>query len=221
MFFTASDFTFTTRHIHNWALFLLWPNCFILSGAISYCPLLFPSTILDTSWPGGSSSNVISFCLFILHMGFSRQEYWSRLPFPPPVDYALLECFTMTRLSWVALNGMAYSFTELHKPLCMTRLWSMKGIWPKFDPYDYTMEVRNRFKGLDLVDRVPENYEQRFVTLYRSQWPNHLKGEEIQEGKWLSKKALQIAEERREVKGKGKRKIYPAECRVPENSKEK
>jgi len=37
----------------------------------------------------------------------------------------------------------------------------------------------------------------------------------------LSKKALQIAEERREVKGKGKRKIYPAECRVPENSKEK
>ena len=36
-------------------------------------------------------------------------------------------------------------------------------------PYDYTVEVRNRFKGLDLIDRVPENYGQRFVTLCRRQ----------------------------------------------------
>ena len=34
-------------------------------------------------------------------------------------------------------------------------------------PYDYTVEVRTRFKGLDLIDRVPENYGWRFVTLYR------------------------------------------------------
>ena len=36
-------------------------------------------------------------------------------------------------------------------------------------PYDYIVEVRNRFKGLDLIDKVPENYGQRFVTLYRRQ----------------------------------------------------
>ena len=36
-------------------------------------------------------------------------------------------------------------------------------------PYDYTVVVMNRFKGLDLVDRVPENYGWRFITLYRSQ----------------------------------------------------
>ena len=36
-------------------------------------------------------------------------------------------------------------------------------------PYDYTVEVRNRFKGLDLIDGVPENYGMRFVTLYRRQ----------------------------------------------------
>ena len=35
--------------------------------------------------------------------------------------------------------------------------------------YDYTVEVRNRFKGLDLVDRVLKNYEQRFITSYRRQ----------------------------------------------------
>ena len=36
-------------------------------------------------------------------------------------------------------------------------------------PYDYTVDVRNRFKGLDLIDRVPMNYGQRFMTLYRRQ----------------------------------------------------
>ena len=36
-------------------------------------------------------------------------------------------------------------------------------------PYDYTVEVRKRFKGLDLIDRVPENYGCKFVTLYRRQ----------------------------------------------------
>ena len=62
-----------------------------------------------------SSFSVISFCLFILLMGFSRQEYWSGLPFPSPVDHVLSELSTMTHPSWVALHGMAYSFIELDK----------------------------------------------------------------------------------------------------------
>ena len=36
-------------------------------------------------------------------------------------------------------------------------------------PHDVTVEVMNRFKGLDLVDRVPKNYGQKFVTLYKKQ----------------------------------------------------
>ena len=39
----------------------------------------------------------------------------------------------------------------------------------KVNPYDYTVEVMNRFKGLDLVDRVPKNCGQRFIILYRKQ----------------------------------------------------
>ena len=65
----------------------------------------------------GLSSSVIFFCLFIMFMGCSQQEYWSGLPFPSPVDHVLSELSTVTRLSWVALHGMAHSFTELHKPL--------------------------------------------------------------------------------------------------------
>ena len=48
-------------------------------------------------------------------MGFSREEYRSGLLFPSPVDDVLSELPTMTRLSWVALHGMAHSFIELDK----------------------------------------------------------------------------------------------------------
>ena len=51
-------------------------------------------------------------------MGFSWQEYWSGLLFPPPMDHVLSEISTRTRLSWVALHDMAHDFTELCKPLC-------------------------------------------------------------------------------------------------------
>ena len=65
----------------------------------------------------GSSSVVISFCLFILSIGFSRQEYWSGLPFPPLVGHILSELFTMTCPSYITLHGMTHSFTKLFKPL--------------------------------------------------------------------------------------------------------
>ena len=65
---------------------------------------------------GSMFCSVISFCLFMLFMGFSRQEYWSGLPFPSPVDH-ILSWITMTHTSWVALHGMAHSFIELRKPL--------------------------------------------------------------------------------------------------------
>ena len=52
LFFTALDVIFTTRHIHSWALFLLWPSHFILYGTISHCPLLFPRSVLDSAQSG-------------------------------------------------------------------------------------------------------------------------------------------------------------------------
>ena len=53
--------------------------------------------------------------LLILFIGFSRQEYWSGLPFPSPVDHILSELPTMTGRSWVVLQGMVHSFIELYK----------------------------------------------------------------------------------------------------------
>ena len=66
---------------------------------------------------GSSSFSVIFFCLFILIMGFSRQEFWSGLPFPSSADHVLSELSTMTCPSWVALHSMAHSFIELEKTI--------------------------------------------------------------------------------------------------------
>ena len=85
--FRALDFASITSHIHNQVWFLLWLCLFILSGVIS--PLI-SSTMFGTYLPGEFILSVQSFCLFILFMGFSRQEYWSGLPFPSPVDHVLI-----------------------------------------------------------------------------------------------------------------------------------
>ena len=56
---------------------------------------------------GSSPFSILSFYLFILFMGFSRQENWSGLPFPSPVYHILSDFSTMTLPSWVAPHGMA------------------------------------------------------------------------------------------------------------------
>ena len=78
--------------------------------------------------------------------------------------------------------------------------------------------MTNRFKGLDLIDRVPEELWQRFMTLYRRQEsrPSPRK----RKAKWLSEETLQIPVNRIEMQRR-KGKIYPFECRVPKNSKER
>ena len=70
------------------------------------------------------------------------------------------------------------------------------------------MEVTNRFKGLDLIECL-KNYGWRFVTLYRKQGSRpYQKEKQCRKTKLLYEEALQIAMNRREVKGKGERKRY-------------
>ena len=60
-------------------------------------------------------------------------------------------------------------------------------------PYDYTVEMTNRFKGLDLIECL-KNYGQRFVTLYRRQGSRPFpRKRNAKKQKWLSEEALQIA----------------------------
>ena len=83
------------------------------------------------------------------------------------------------------------------------------------------MEVTNRLKGLDLIDRVPEElWTEVHDIVQKAMIKTIPKKKKCKRAKWLSEKALKLL--RKEEKGKGiKGKIYPFECRVPKNSKER
>ena len=79
------------------------------------------------------------------------------------------------------------------------------------------MEVTNRLKGLDLIDRVPEELWTKVCNMVQEAVTKTIPKKK--KAKWLSQEALQIAKrsERQRMKGK----IYPSECRVPKKSKER
>ena len=75
--------------------------------------------------------------------------------------------------------------------------------------YDYTVEVTNRFKGLDLIDRVPEElWVEVFDIVQESGIKIIPKKKKCKKAKWLSEEALQIAVKRRETKSKGEKERY-------------
>ena len=77
-------------------------------------------------------------------------------------------------------------------------------------PYDYTVEVTNRFKGLDLIDRVPDELWMEVPDIVQEAVIKNIpKKKKCKKAKWLSEEALQTAEKRREAKGKRKRKVIP------------
>ena len=81
-------------------------------------------------------------------------------------------------------------------------------------PYDYTVEVTNRFKGLDLIDRVSEELWTEVRDIVQEAVIKIIpKKKKHEKAKWLSEEAVQIAEKRREAKGKGEKERYPFEWR--------
>ena len=88
-------------------------------------------------------------------------------------------------------------------------------------PHNYIVEVTNRFKGLDLVDRMPEElWMEVYNTVQEAVIKTIPKKKKCKKAKWLSEEALQIAEKRSE-RQRRKGMIYPTQCRVPKNSKER
>ena len=76
-------------------------------------------------------------------------------------------------------------------------------------PYDYTVEVRNRFKGLDLIDRVPDELWTEVCDIVQETGIKIIPVEKkCKKAKWLSGEALQMAVKRREVKSKGEKERY-------------
>ena len=75
--------------------------------------------------------------------------------------------------------------------------------------YDYTVEMRNRFKGLDLIDRVPDELWTEVPDIVQETGIKTTpKKKKCKKAKWMSEEALQIAVKRREVKSKGEKERY-------------
>ena len=86
------------------------------------------------------------------------------------------------------------------------------------------MKVRNRFKGLDLIDRVPDElWMEVHDTVQETEIKIIPMEKKCKKAKWLSGEALQIAVKRREVKSKGEKERYRqiSECRNPKKSKKR
>ena len=73
-------------------------------------------------------------------------------------------------------------------------------------PYDYTVEVKNRFKGIDLIDKVPDELWMEVCDIVQKTGIENIPMEtKCKKAKWLSEEALQIAVKRREAKSKGEK----------------
>ena len=84
------------------------------------------------------------------------------------------------------------------------------GLWHlNQTPYNYTVEVRNRFKGLGLIDRMPEElWMEVHDIVHETEIKTIPKKKKCKKAKWLSEEDLQIAVIRREVKSKGEKERY-------------
>ena len=109
--------------------------------------------------------------------------------------------------SWLRLRSWIAKFRlKLNKVEITTRPF-------RYDlnqiPYDYTVEVANRFKGLDLIDKVPKKiWTEVHDILQDAVIKTISKKKKCKKAKWLSDEGLQIAEKRREAKGKGEKESY-------------
>ena len=82
--------------------------------------------------------------------------------------------------------------------------------------------MTNRFKEIDLTDRVPNELWTEVHDIVQGAVIKTIpKKKKCKKSNFLSEEALQIAEKRRDAKGKGEKERYPYECRVPKNSKER
>ena len=127
---------------------------------------------------GSSSFSILSFCLLILFMRFSRQEYWSGLPFPSPVDHILSDLSTWpAHLGWPHTAWL--SFIELDKAVIhVIRLTSFLWLWfqcicplmPSRNTYHLTW-VCPTFKEGYLLTAAPPDLEHGVATLGCHPWP--------------------------------------------------
>ena len=121
-----------------------------------------------------------------------------------------MKSWSLQHSSW---STHVYEVVKLRGPEVTPKKCSVLSKCVRYDlnqiPYDYTVEMRNRFKGLDLTDRVPDELWMEVRDIVQETGIKTIPMEKkCKKAKWLSWEALQIAVKRREVKSKGEKERY-------------
>ena len=138
-------------------------------------------------------------------------QYWNQ------IDYILWSQLWTSSIQ-SAKTRLGADFGSNHELLIPIFRLKLKKVgktttWFRYDlnqiPYDYTVEVTNRFKRLDLTDRVPEELWMEVCDIVQEAVIKTIpKKKKCKKAKWLSEEALQIAEKRRKAKDKGEKERY-------------
>ena len=120
--------------------------------------------------------------------------------------YTVMENKTWSQL-WLRSSALIAKFR-----LKLKKVWKITRSF-RYDlnqtPYDYTVELMNKFKGLNLVDRVPKELWTEVHTIVQEVVTKTTPKKKIcKEAKWLSEEALQTTEKRRDANGKGQKESY-------------
>ena len=122
-YYTALDFAFTTRHIHNWASFLLLSSHFIISGAISNCPQLFSgSTLGGYSQPGVFTCHIFLPFHTIHEVLTARILEWFAISSSRGTHFFRTLHYELA--SWATLHGLVHGFIELCSLLRHDSSWA-------------------------------------------------------------------------------------------------
>ena len=142
------------------------------------------------SWTDGQNQNQIDYILCNLRWRISIQSAKTRPGSDCGSDHELLIAKFRLKLKEVGktTRPFRYDLNQIH--------------------YGYTVEVTNKFKGLDLVDRVPEELTEVHAVIKEVVTKTIPKKNKCKKEKWLPDKSLWIAEKRREAKDRGERERY-------------
>ena len=135
-----------------------------------------------------------------------------RPPCPSPTPRVHPNSCAPSRWCHPAISSFVIPFSSCSQFLPASGSFPMQ-VWPKSNPYSYTVEMRNRFKGLDLIDRVPEELWMEICDIVQGQWsrPSPRKRNAKKKNSCLRRQVLQIAVKKKIEKpnAKEKRKDIP------------
>ena len=192
--FSLASFTFIKRLFSSSSLYAIR----VVSSAYLRLLIFLPAILIPACTSSSQAFHMI-YSAYKLNKQSDNIQPWCT-PFPT-WNQSVVPCSALTVASWPAKFRLRLKKVEKTTRSFMYNLNQI--------PYSYTVELTNRFKALDLIDRMLEEVRTEVDDIVQEAVIKTIpKRKKCKKGKWLSEEALQIAEKRRDVKSKGEKERY-------------